>query len=115
MSEKKHRRNTRNYATEWLDGKISLAKMLQELKVPRGSGDDLVGSIWQAFDFKITELRDDLYAQLQRAERDYIEALARNRIEDATAESARKFAFTEAINKLHLHLGSAIERTSHGP
>lgn len=103
-----------NAAQNWLNGEISMGKMLDTFKVPRGPGDDLVGALWQAFEERITALKNELEDRRKRAERDMAEASKANKPLDEAAESASRLAYVTALSSLRVHLLSAIERTTQG-
>lgn len=104
-----------NPAVRWLNGEISLGKLLQLAGVPRGCGDDLVGMIWQAFDEKVRELDRVLKGNLSRAEADYKAACAgeqtQNTVNDMVAEMSRKRAYQETRALLRFHVLGCIEMT----
>lgn len=100
-----------NPATKWLDGEISTGKLLQELKVSRPSGDDLVACIWWAMNEKLSQLKSDLEKKRDFAERSLKEAQDENKPDDVLAESSARLAYVTALSQLQLHFGRCIENT----
>lgn len=101
----------RNPATAWLNGQISIGKMCQLLGVQRHVGEMVAGAIWQAFDQRTRDLNQDIHNLIARSERDWVEAEKAEKLLDMTAESATKLAYQKCLNRIQLHIGSAIKDT----
>lgn len=95
-------------ATRWLDGEISLGKLLQIYKVGRPSGDDLAGSIWNAFHDKLRAVDAEMQEMRDKAKKQYEQETAAGKLIDATAEAAYMNAWTRAQGILRKHLGQAL-------
>lgn len=95
-------------ATRWLDGEISLGKLLQIYNVGRPSGDDLAGSIWNAFHDKLRAVDAEMQQKHDAAKKQFEIELRAGKTVDATAEAAYMQAWTHAQNILRKHLGQAL-------
>jgi hypothetical protein len=95
-------------ATRWLDGEISLGKLLQIYKVGRPSGDDLAGSIWNAFHDKLRAVDAEMQQRHDTAKKQFEIELRAGKTVDATAEAAYMSAWTHAQSILRKHLGQAL-------
>jgi len=95
-------------ATRWIDGEISLGKLLQIYKVGRPSGDDLAGAIWNAFHDKLRAVDAEMQQRHDIAKKQYEQEKADGKLIDATAESAYMQTWTRAQNILRKHLGQSI-------
>lgn len=107
-------KKSKNSAKDWLDGKISLGKMLQNFDVPRMQGEELAGSIWQAFEERIQNTIDELENKAALAEKWKKEASDNCKQEDFIAESAKFHAFKESKHIVQFKLWSAIKNTQQG-
>lgn len=105
----------RNPAMKWLDGEISLGKLLKEHRVPLDTGSELVGCLWQAFEQRAHDLNEALVLKSAAAKK--LSELSasgdteRTTPEDARIESARSAAFLEARQLLQFHILSGIANT----
>jgi hypothetical protein len=92
-------------ADKWIDGEISLGKLLQLEGCQRPSGDDLAGAIANSFRERITIIGRNLEADKERARADYEEAKKHGKTEDMAAEAALIRAFTQAQNHISMQFG----------
>lgn len=97
-------------ANKWLDGRITTGKLLELLGVPRPSGDDLVGSIANAFCDRIEALQGDLAKEVAKCDTALSEANYEKWNDSVVAEAARKRVLLECSAKLQLHFGIICHR-----
>lgn len=106
---------SQDIAEKWLNGEISGPKMLKELGCDnRIMGDQIVGSIWQAFQERHALLKAELEKCRDRALKDLEEAKREQNQESINAEAAKRVAYEHALERLRFHIGSAIENTGAG-
>lgn len=110
----KGERIMRDSAKQWMDGQISIGKLLSDFQVPRGTGDDLVGALWHAWSEQVFTCKSELENKKAFAEKSYEEARQSINETDMTAESASILAYTVALSSLQLHISGMLERTSAG-
>jgi hypothetical protein len=108
----------KNHATRWLDGEISMGKLLQLEGVPYGPGSSLLGGLWQALHEKAYALDAELARKIKVA--NDFKALAetgdhtRTTKDDITLQANRVAALQEARLLLRFHILSCIDRTGAG-
>lgn len=93
---------------KWIQGEISLGKLLNTAGCSRPSGDDLAGSIRNYYEERIRQAMRTLEAKETRAQLDFQESEHRNHREDMAADAARVHAYIDAQTVLRVHLGHAL-------
>lgn len=105
----------RNHATRWLDGEISMGKLLQLEGVPYAQGSSLLGGLWHALHEKAYALDAELARKIKVANDFKVLAEKGDRTRVATidtiAEPIRAHALQEARALLRLHLLGSIDNT----
>lgn len=105
----------RNHATRWLDGEISMGKLLQLEGVPYAQGSDLLGSLWQALHEKAYALDAELARKIKVA--NDFKALAesgdttRTTKDDIVQQPINVATLQEARSLLRFHLLGCIDNT----
>ena len=101
-------KNITNDAERWLDGEISLGKLLQIIGCSRPSGDDLAGAISNAYSERIARAYAKIEAERERANKEYLaEKDEPNKI-NATASAAAMRAYTHALSILNFETHAAV-------
>jgi len=85
--------NDKTLAGKWIDDEISLGKLLQELKLPRGGADDLAGMIRNEYEERSRWLLKNVVARRTRCEEWANDAKAEKKYHDAAAEMAKVNAY----------------------
>lgn len=93
-------------AEKWLDGEVSLGKLLQESGVGRPSGDDLAGTIWQAVHKKVNAAYDAIQQEEEKAISECNKSIADV---DKCSASGRQLGFVIAQNSLRQQFGNLIK------
>lgn len=105
----------RNHATRWLDGEISMGKLLQLEGVPYAQGSSLLGGLWQALHEKAYALDAELARKIQVANN--FKALAesgdheRTTKDDIVQQPINAATLQEARSLLRFHLLGCIDNT----
>lgn len=99
--------NALNDANRWLDGEISLGRFIHNssLETCYAQASDFAGGIANAFSDKLKTVVKRLDSKIDRAEKDYSEAIDEI---NKTAEAARKRAIQDAISEIRLELGTFL-------
>ena len=101
---------------KWLDGEISMAKLLSLENVPYMQGASLLGGLWQSVHQKAYALDAELKRKIEVS--NSFKALAESGDTERTAKSdiitepIRAAALQEARSLLRFHLLGCIDRTS---
>jgi hypothetical protein len=102
-------------AKQWLDGKISMAKMLELEGIPYAQGSRLVGGIWQAVFEKSYALDAELAHKIEASKKFKALAESGDRTtvteSDIIAEAARAAVLQDARSLLRFHLLCFINQT----
>lgn len=102
-------------AEMWLDGEISMGKLLQSEGIPFEQGSSLLGGLWQALHTKAYALDDELARKIKVA--NDFKALAesgdttRTTKDDALKQPINAATLQEARSLLRFHLLGCIDNT----
>lgn len=99
---------TASATAKWIQGEISLGKLLNTLGCSRPSGDDLAGSIRNYYEEGIRQVMRELERKATKSQLEFQDAEKRNHKDDMTADAALTHAYTDAQSVLRLHLGHAL-------
>jgi len=105
----------RKHATRWLDGEISMGKLLQLEGVPYAQGSSLLGGLWQALHEKAYALDAELVRKIKVA--NDFKALAesgdhtRTTKDDIAQQPINAATLQEARSLLRFHLLGCIDNT----
>ncbi len=96
-------------ATEkWIQGEISLGKLLNTIGCSRPSGDDLAGSLRNYYEDRLRQIMKDLETKATKAQLEFQDAEKRGDKENMTADAALTHAYTDAQSVVRFHLGHAL-------
>jgi hypothetical protein len=101
-------KNITNDAERWLDGEISLGKLLQIIGCSRPSGDDLAGAISNAYSERIQCAYAKIEAEAKRAKSEYDAEEKANDSINAAASSAAHRAYIHALSILNFETHAAV-------
>ena len=112
--------NSVNDAARWLIRKeITLGKFIHNsgLESCYGQAEDFAGGICNLYVEAMIGLRDDIRAMVARSDKDSTEVFSDKQLQHdiQTAESARRRALGEVLQRLQFRLGQLIEGTVVAP